>query len=322
MLSTGWTITADYICAFSPHAAVVLRMNLARSSEISYRLAQPRVLPIEPPTGPLLPRSEEVDWEGWTTELDQRQAVDVQKLGEDVATWAAGAEVELLDALGIPMEERVHYLGIGDEARVVGTSGKGRFREVADDMGLTGQRLDWAVRGARLLAAAAAAAPGSRDQQKRLEVCHRISCRAAAFLREARRRVPREAERDFHDTTLHLLAALARARLWRHGRPPLLTRLINGASVDQRHQLDQLVAMGASSFEQFAQWRRRLAVRARRKCAAEADLRTAHRALMGSEFVSRRTASADKAHMGEATDKRAADCGMIEWAPSMEGRRR
>ncbi len=319
LLGAGWTVTVDHSCAFSPHVAVVLRLGLSRNKETSVRLAQPKVLPIEPPVGPLPPRSEEVDWDGWTADLDNRPNLAVRDLGEAVTSWAAGAEVELFDALGIQADERIHYLGIGEDTRVVSCSGGGRFREVADEMGLTGQRLDWAVRGARLLSAAAAATPGSEDQGRRLDVCRRIACRAAAFLREARRRTPRDAEKSYHDTTVYLLTALARSRLWRHGRPPLLTRLIIGASSEVKQQLDQLVDVGASTFEQFAQWRRRIAVRARRKFATEADLRTAHRVSRCNEFISRRSASADKAHEGEASDQRAADMGMVEWAPAWKG---
>ncbi len=49
LLKGSWTVRADYSCAFSPHAAVVLDLDLSRAAEGTCRLAQPRLLPIEPP---------------------------------------------------------------------------------------------------------------------------------------------------------------------------------------------------------------------------------------------------------------------------------
>ncbi len=60
-------------------------------------------------------------------------------------------------------------------------------------------------------------------------------------------------------------------------------------------------------------------MRARRRFAAAADLRTAHRVTRPSSFVGRKTASADKKHLGEATEQAAADHGIAEWSPAWRG---
>ncbi len=209
-------------------------------------------------------------------------------------------------------------MGIGRDACVVKAAAAGRFKEVADELGLTGQRLGWAVRGMRLLVAAAEAAPGSRDQDKRISVCERVAHRAAAALRAARRLSSREGEQQYLDVKIILLSTLSRARLWRHGRPPFLTRIKAGASVEQCQELNSLVTQGAAALEQLANWHRD-AVKARRRFAAGADLRTAHRVSKVNDFVSRRTASASKSHQGEATDQMAADRGLREWTLAWKG---
>jgi exonuclease III len=190
LLGGGWAAHVDHSCAFSPHAAVVLELTLTTAGEKAYRLSQPRLLPVDPPVGPLLPRVAEVAWGDWTTTINDDDRMDAEGLGRAVTQWSAGAEVELFDSLGIPPDERVHYMGIGAETRVVTASATGRFRDVADELGITGQRLCWALKGVRLLTSAAAAAPGSDAQRKRIEVCSRLAWRAAAFLRAARKSTP------------------------------------------------------------------------------------------------------------------------------------
>ncbi len=80
-----------------------------------------------------------------------------------------------------------------------------------------------------------------------------------------------------------------------------------------------LAQLGAEAIEKLAMWRRRAAVRARRKFAAAADLRTAHRVTRAPNFVGRKTASANKGHLGEASNQDAADHGLAEWSPTWRG---
>ncbi len=182
-----------------------------------------------------------------------------------------------------------------------------------------GQRLDWAVKGVRMVVIAMRAQPDSSEQRRRIDVCKRISHRASAYLRGARRVKPKEDEAEFHDVSIKLLAALDRARLWRHGRPPLLVRIWAGASEEQLNDMVNLAQLGADAVERLAMLRRRAAVRARRKFAAGADLRTAHRVTRLPAGAGRKTASSDKRHLGEATEQAAADQGIAEWSPAWLG---
>ncbi len=319
ILGGAWAVRADYSCAFSPHAAVVLDLDLSRTVEASYRLAQPRLLPIEPPFGPKLPQRTEVAWEEWTSKIDGMVTNNAEELGDAVAEWSAGAELELFDALGIPDDECEAYMGLGSKSTVVRATGSGRYREVADELGITGQRLCWGLKGAKLLLSAMTAEVGSDRQRKGIRVCTSFAFRAAALLREVRKARVIEGELEYREATVNLLTLVARARLWRHGRPPLLTRITARVDPHQLETVEGLVAMGAKMLERFAAWRRRQAVKASRRRAMEADLRTAHRATKEWEFVGRRTASADKAHAGESSDQRAADHGMDEWQPTWRG---
>ncbi len=117
LLEGDWSIHADYSCAFSPHAAVALDLDLTRADEGAFRLSQPRILPIDPPFGPLMPRRFEVDRENLADQTEQTLIADVEALSGTVAAWAAGAELELFDALGIPDDECVAYMGIGAPPR-------------------------------------------------------------------------------------------------------------------------------------------------------------------------------------------------------------
>ncbi len=182
-------------------------------------------------------------------------------LGEKVAAWAAGAELELFDALGIPDDECAEFMGLGRHPTVVRTSGPGRFREVADELGITGQRLRWGIKGLRLLFATMSAEIGSEAQRKRIVVCTRLAYRAAALLRDVRKARILDGEQEYRDMTVSFLTTLARSRLWRHWRPPLLTRFLARVDPQQLSAVGDLVALGARTLERFAAWRRRLAVR-------------------------------------------------------------
>ncbi len=161
--------------------------------------------------------------------------------------------------------------------------------------------------------------PDSDDQRKRIEVCNRISHRAASFLVDVKTWKPREQEQEFVEVTIKLLATLARARLWRRGRSPQLTRLIAGVNDRQLDDITNLEALGADAIERLALWRRRAAVRERKRFAMGADLRTAHRTTRPSSVVGRKSASACNKHLGESTDQAAADRGLEEWAPAWRG---
>ncbi len=240
-------------------------------------------------------------------------------IDQALTTWMAGAEVELMGSLGIPPEDHIGYMGMGLPVKVVEASGQGRYREVADELGLVGQRLDWAVKGVRIVVAAMRAPPDSEEQWKKRDACNRISHRAAALLGEARRARPRDDEREYYEVVIKLMTTLDRIRLWRHGRAPLLTRMLAGVSSAQLDDMIGLAQLGADAIEKLATWRRRAAIRARRKFAAAADLRTAHRVTRAPNFVGRKTASANKGHLGEASNQDAADRGLTEWAPAWHG---
>ncbi len=322
LLKGGWNASVNLGCAFAPHAAVQLELSIAANDAPSFRLSQPRLLPISPQVGPQLPRPTGIDWRHWVKEDSdflEGEGASAAAISGALKAWTAGAEVELLGTFGIPAEEQTKFMGIGMDVKVVQSPGPGRFREVADEMGLTGQRLDWAVKGIRALARALATDPGTDEQRKRLETCSRMSHRAAAHLREVRRSRPRDNEVEYYDITVKLLATLSRSTLWRHGRPPLLTRATVSVTDDQRAQIDQLVSLGAGAVERLALWRRREAVRARRSFAAAADLRTAHRATKRANFSANKSASADKRHLGEATEQEAANRGLAEWTPAWQG---
>ncbi len=214
--------TAHDGCAFSPHLPVTIELELPRDDGNERRLWQPRLLPVDRPIGPLPPVREEVDWDAWQTgcELDDLNDFNADLMTRAVVTWTAGLEVELMGALGIHEDDQEHYMGLGLPPKIVKAPANGRFASVHDDLGLTGQRMSWALRGLRWLELASTADHDSPRLDECIDAVHRVSNRARAYKRELRNWSYRQGEEPFREELLKVLVFLGRLNRWTRGPPP------------------------------------------------------------------------------------------------------
>ncbi len=233
--------------AFSPHVAVRLNLHIPIDEGITRRLKQPRLLPIERPIGPLQNPEYLVDWGHW--DRDRRRAADLGSdncLIADASTinrvtneWYAGAEVELLQAHAIDICDGAPYSGMGQAPVMVQTGSRGRFRNVASEAGLFGQRLAWAARALWGIIALMGSPVGSDYRIKALALAWRMSPRARAFRRELDRR-SETTDYTTHSILRRALVVVGQAGLTVHGIPPLLQRLAHTTYDDVLDKLREL----------------------------------------------------------------------------------
>ncbi len=140
---------------FSPHLPVVLRMAGGRSTGRTSRVAQPRILPVSKPVGPM-PAGLEIQWDGWMDsdaddDDEAHSSTEQSRIDEAANQWYAGAEAELLSTFGkAGTQEEALFAGIGMPIRMVQGSAAARRHEASDAMGLLGHRLGWAARNVHL----------------------------------------------------------------------------------------------------------------------------------------------------------------------------
>ncbi len=256
---------------FSPHALVVLCLQGKRSLGLARRVAQPKLLDVNVPVGPM-PAGIRINWDGYLRPASstggEESGVNQTVTDENVDQWFAGAEAELLTLFGLAGgSTEAYYSGVGRPIREVeGTVGPSR-RETPDALGKLGHRLTWTARAIHLVVRWAgflapegeplhghtfrnAEVGGGDDgqQARRRKIARMLSSygsRAIAFLKE---KLPVNSDDDEAEAcrtlqqALRLMASTVRPC---HGKPPLIEAWLTG-------QLDRQV-------EKFTECEARLA---------------------------------------------------------------
>ncbi len=317
LLSGGDAVAeVDPSGAFSPHVAVRLSLPLGRPSVLSRRLQQPRLLPIERPIGPLQVAQYAIDWESWARGKDDNTDGGAKEsLDKLTREWFAGAEIELIESHGMDLRDAAHYSGLGQAPVTVQANRNGRYSNVADELGLVGQRLAWSAKGLWTIIAAMGSPLGTKGRADFIAFAKTMAPRAMAFRREisSRQFSHDTPEHSYRVTLNNALLLIGRAGLRVRGIPPLLDRL---AHCDYPNQLDIMRStynIVNSTLLAWAEHKRKRSLHAARLWARQASDKMAHRATKRTEALPFKSASADKNHKGELTDQSAADKGIVEW---------
>ncbi len=326
LLHHGWRVRPLHGCLFKPHTPTVLHLNLHTSGAPTRRLRQPRILPVERPTGPHLPGII-IDWAKWAapdTGASEGQAQDIVSAALD--TWYTGAEAELLTHYGlIGHDDESSYVGIGLPPEEVVDTATRRFRDVPNSFGILGHRLEWTCRAVHLANAlghiiysSAHGRDGSappRSVARHTATLSRIGHRACSFARDCHARPNDDDGAAFWPLVsrgLKLVAELVRSR---HGRRPRLCRWKFGFDGNDfehyQNMLDELEdALNRLARERTRKLRARL-----RTWAKSLPEHAGHKITKSPDATLSMSASADKAHRGERTPQAAADSGALEWGP-------
>ncbi len=264
--------------------------------------------------GPVLP-SEVVDWDGWVDRqgLNGDRDLDEDRLEEALTTWYAGAEVELIDTIGISGDEKQYYNGIGQRPEYVQECRRGRYRNADDKVGILGQRLAWCAAGLNRLYQTLKAEPHSRRRVTGVGLVRKMGHRAVAIRRDLAQRHDSEEDASDWRTALVALGTMINVNLHRHGAAPILgRRAFEREAVEDYGILDLLTKVSVAA-ESLARRRRKMCMKAERQWARTAAEKVAHAVTKPSSFTSAKSASAGKSHAGECSNQRAADLGIIEW---------
>ncbi len=256
-----------------------------------------------------------MDWDHWdrTRRARPRAPTDEATVARLTREWYAGAELELIQSHGLQAEDAAHYSGLGTAAIAVQTASRGRYRNVADEYGLIGQRLGWAAKGIWTALSATHAPLDSSFRQGALTLCWRFSLRARAPRREHDRRT-RHDGLDAENALLRRgLVMLGNMGLQIRGAAPLLVRLVHCNCVQPMTAARGIYDEINTSMKSLGAQRRKRTLRQTRDWARSAPDRVGHRVTKQKEVSFLRSASSDKSHRGEHTDQAAADGGIAEW---------
>ncbi len=322
LASQGYTVTTSTRCSFEPHLPVIMDLNVVKGAQRPVRrLVQPKLLPVYRIMGPLPAPTLTVDWENWQAIADARKLdkPDDTVLTQAAVTWAAGAEVELMAAIGITGDDVVAHMGIGMPPRFIDSAPARRFRCVADELGLTGHWMTWASRGLKMVETLGVHVAGTRMHDQTVDEARRMARRAPSLRAALLRLRPREGEDEYRNIGADALRMLSRTANWKRGRPPLIFRASADAAHDELAEVAEFREQLARAIEALASARNSRARKDLRRWAKSADDRTAHRVTKTSEAVFTKTASSSKTHRGEATSQEAADGGLQEWSASWLG---
>ncbi len=323
ILAQGAEVSVDPSGAFSPHMAVRLSLAMCTGNEQrERRLRVPRLLPIDRPVGPLPIPPYAVDWTTWNAEETAPGTPDpshtLSKMAEE---WYAGAEIELVGAHGLHYHDAGHFRGIGRAGTYVQSESRGRYRNVADDLGLIGQRLSWTSKALWAIIVAMNSPIGSELRSKYLGLAASMAPRALAFRRELRARATgADSQRDHIGILSGALHIVGKAGLTVRGIPALLRRLHHIDYPDKHRQFLEHYNLVGTVLHDACAARHKKAIRAVKLWARSASEKAAHRATKRSEAVASKSASGQKTHAGTVTHQGAADHGMAEWGGHLEGR--
>ncbi len=313
LLCDGARVFIDPSGSFSPHVAVRLALPIAKAAGMHRRLCTPRLLPVHPPIGPLQVPHYRIDWHGWLRSAEHADSKGDPPLTSLAEEWFAGAEVELIERHGMDLRDAAAYSGIGKSGTTVHDNRVGRYRNVADDVGLTGQRLSWAAKALWTVISAMCTPISSRAREGYLSLALPMSSRARAFRHEIINR-PSMAENMEHVSILvSALQLLGKAGLQVRGIPPLIVRLRHCDYVAKLDEFKAMYNMVNAALALVNEQKHKRALRMARAWARTASDKAVHRATKRPEVAARKSASGDKAHRGELTDQAAAEHGMREW---------
>ncbi len=319
LLHRGWRVRPLHGCTFKTHIPVVLELNIHVSCQPTRRLQQPRLLPVERPDGNAAPGIV-VDWARWGAAAASGGGSCEDRMRAATAAmedWYAGAEAELISQIGLASgEHEVAFMGIGLEPREVVEHNAKRFKNVPDNFGIVGHRLEWARNAIHMVTSLAPiiiAAAGNADSGVRQRVdAHQetlsmIGHRACSFAREQQRR-PYDADADaFWPLVAKGMKAAGELVRNRHGRRPRLCVWRHG---EEGGDLDRFNALADELEDALRRLARERTRRHRAKVKKWADAlpgHAGHKVTKCPEAALTMSASADKAHRGERTQQEAAD---------------
>ncbi len=329
LLAGGWSVETVHGCLFSPHVPVILRIKVGKVRTPVRRLARPRPLSPDRPAGPM-PAGFSVRWEAWNVINDGGDddgcEFDMQRATQATEEWFAGAECELLSVYGVARtDDETAHMGIGLPAREVQGSSMGRFRDVAEELGIVGQRLTWIARALAAFARHVQAARESGPDSWQMGTLSRLGHRGRAFLDDKRERWRRYHDAQVTDAIRNALKFIASWVRSVHRRPPILHALVNGPAIEDGQWIESAALHEARVVEALigvAAERRRKQVTEVKRWAKAASLSAAHRATKDKTAGIGYSASANKAHAGERTPQIAADAGVVEWSGPWRARAR
>ncbi len=338
LLEQGWTIQPIYGCNFATHIPVTLTIEARRCRHEVRRLGMPRKLPMKIPAGPRLQKAG-VDWSSWQScvdaeALDQYDETIMSKMVDD---WYAGIEWELLELFDLERDgECDEFLGIGMRRSEVAGCSEGRFRNTPNCWGLLGQRINWVSKALhqvwRIGISFVLDADGSQGDalgiEAKADIIRRFGHRARAlhkhwdnecarlydkFIRwnDGDDKLVFQSAKEVTAGCLRFLADLVRRK---HRKRPGWERLVNCSDSVMIIEARELMQRAQRVVDDIAKLRSRAHTKAVRQWARASTLKEAHRSTKTVESTARKTASANKGHMGEQTAQQAADRGRAEWA--------
>ncbi len=264
-----------------------------------------------------------IDWARWAEPDARKEESANDAISGALDDWYAGAEAELLAQYGlIGSDAEPHYMGIGKPPEVVVEPTTKRFRDVPDELGIIGHRLEWACRacnliqslGPMIIEAAGSSEVKVRDRAAaHIETLSRFGHRACSFAREEHV-CPNDADGDalwpLIRRGMKMIGELVRSR---HGRRPRLMRWRWGFDGEDFNGFDKMAMHLEDAMRRFAAHRTRRARARLRKWAEELPEHAGHKVTKAPDSTFALSASADKSHAGEQTPQRAADMGAQEW---------
>ncbi len=140
-----------------------------------------------------------------------------------------------------------------------------------------------------------------------------MSSRARAFRFEITRRPDMTATASQIDVLCSALRLMGKAGLQTRGVPPLITRLRHcdcAAKLDEFRSAYNRISAALTILSEQTHKRSLRAARIWARCASD---KAVHRATKRPDVTTRKSASSDKAHIGELSNQAAADKGMCEW---------
>ena len=311
LLTGDWNVQALHGARFTPYLPVKLQLVGNGPDRNITTVSRLKPLPVDRPIGPQLPGIR-IDWGSWTTPAVDGEGFDENVFTRMVQTWYAAAECELNTVCGhAGVEGETASMGIGRVSKEHRTTVRGRFRDVADELGVIGHRLAWTVKWLRTAQAYASSAGAAGVDRQQARTLLGASRKAAVFAAEKWHCA------DDADTVQALrdgirwMATIGRAR---KESPPLIIRLVVGAAATEIKRAVELAERAEVELFALASRRQRRALQEARAWAASASKSAGHKATKTAVPVMAATASAWKTHFGETTLQRAADCGIVEWS--------
>ncbi len=338
LIRDGYRVRPLWGCCFRPHVPILLELHMNARVPMVRRLRQPRLIPREPPIGPV-PLGIAIDWSKWDGNArtyhckdhggkrDSEENSILHNVEYAMEEWFAGAEVELLNWQGlVDTEVESQFIGLGMPLRETEAPERGRFKHVPNELGILGHRMDWVIRGLNLYLAvgravvdrARARADGTEDRQEwpcrlqlRLRALRSVGYRAVAFRKEEQR--ADEDSAAFWPLVREGLTYLSHVVRSQHGVEATARAWIAGRGEDRIEAASGCLQRLTSALTRLANKRRSKAIAKTKAWVKQQGDHVGHRCTKMKDDASIKSASADKSHLGEGNDQEAADAGARDW---------